>query len=325
MKELYNLRRTGALRNVHDYREVVARECFDGEISLESKLKARDLTLTRGASTPVSVLSFNSTIDSSMRRSWSHVRTTGQHAYLIWIVLCGQLRISHAFGSYVSKEGNITVLDSTTPFVSEALVDKFHQHKSIYAVVPAHIFLRKIPDFRGMAGVPYDAENADGRVINQVLKLLFQEGDDISKQAGFALLESALTSLHDLVQRHRGSTNRPMSVRDVRLQRVQGYIDGHLTDPGLSATRAAAALGITTRYMRYLLKDCGCTFSSMVNDKRNNLAINLLNSNEINNISLKEISMMAGYKNQANFSRCFKKINGQNPREFRRKSLSTGL
>src|SRR5689334_3281950 len=166
-----------------DYRAAVARECFDGEIAIGGEGGRAGLILSKGADTPAPILSLAASIDSSMRRSWSHVRATSRHVYLVWVVRSGRLRIKQAGGDHVSEPGTISIFDSSLPFFSEALVDAGGSHLSMFAVVPAHRLQRHVPDCRRLVGAPLDGRCADGRLIASLLDMLYDEGDRLDVRA----------------------------------------------------------------------------------------------------------------------------------------------
>jgi len=322
MEQLYVLdpeRRPCAL--ALDYRATVARECFDGEIGFGGEDVRAGLILSKGADAPAPVLSLAASVDTSMRRSWSHVRATNRHVYLVWLVRQGRLRMRHAAGHHVCEAGSISIFDSSLPFFSEALVDAERIHSSLFAVVPSHQFRTYIPDCRGLAGAPLDARCGDGRLIAKILGLLYEDGDRLDRSAGEDLLEIALKGLRRLVHSGGRSAAPCLPSRAQRLRALQSYIDQHLSDARLSASTAAQALGISPRYLSYLLKDAGVSFVELVSRKRQALAHAWLTSPEARHLPVNQIAAMAGYGSLAQFGRAFRTHHGCTPSELRRRSL----
>jgi AraC-like DNA-binding protein len=320
MKSLYVLEPDRMDGDAVDYRSVVARECFDGEIGFLKETGRPKLVLTKGAETPVSILALSASLDTCMRRTLSHVRAAKEQVYLVWLVRRGALRMSHADGCYVSAEGRIAVFDSSLPFFSEALVNAEGQHDSLFAIVPADLFRTYLPDARGLAGRPLGGDVPDGRLLRQVLALLYEEGDRLDRGAGQELLAVALKALRRMTEEQGTCPARRSSVREERLRALEAHIDLHLTNPRLSPQTAAAALGVTPRYLGYLLKDTGVSFSRLVQRKRQELVGVWLRSPATRR-PICEIAVMAGYRSLAQFGRAFRSHHGCAPTEFRRRSI----
>jgi AraC-like DNA-binding protein len=98
--------------------------------------------------------------------------------------------------------------------------------------------------------------------------------------------------------------------------RVMEYIRGHIADPGMTLTDAAAAAFLSPNYLTHLLrKETGSTFSELVLERRMRLArTHLMNSDK----PLSHIAEICGFADEAYFSRRFRKAHGVPPGQFRR-------
>jgi len=85
----------------------------------------------------------------------------------------------------------------------------------------------------------------------------------------------------------------------------------------LSTIMVANACGISPRYLSYLLKQNGTTFSALVWDQRMDVASRWLSSSKARDISMAEIAFRVGFKSPAHFSRMFKRVFNKGPREYR--------
>lgn len=98
------------------------------------------------------------------------------------------------------------------------------------------------------------------------------------------------------------------------------YIRAHLSEPSLSAERIADALFISRRRL-YQLFDDGDGVSGRIRGLRIDRAKTLLGDPAMASRGIGEISRDCGFTNATHFSRTFRKVVGQTPREFRDQAL----
>jgi AraC-like DNA-binding protein len=108
-----------------------------------------------------------------------------------------------------------------------------------------------------------------------------------------------------------------LSLSEKRRQDVLRYIEIHLSDPKLSIATVAKGCGISPRYLSFLLKLHGTSFSSMVWDKRLKTARQWLSASKPGEASISEIAYKVGFKSPAHFSRMFKRAFKLSPRSYR--------
>ena len=95
------------------------------------------------------------------------------------------------------------------------------------------------------------------------------------------------------------------------------FIEVHLSDPQLSTAMVAKGCGIRPRYLSFLLRLKGTSFSELVWEQRLEKAKYWLSASDPRDISISEIAYGVGFKSPAHFSRMFKRVFKVNPREFR--------
>jgi AraC-like DNA-binding protein len=100
------------------------------------------------------------------------------------------------------------------------------------------------------------------------------------------------------------------------------YIRAHLSEPSLSAERIADALFISRRRL-YQLFDDGDGVSGRIRGLRIERAKALLGDPAMASRGIGEISRDCGFTNATHFSRTFRKVVGQTPREFRDQALGS--
>jgi AraC-like DNA-binding protein len=130
-----------------------------------------------------------------------------------------------------------------------------------------------------------------------------------------------LTGLAELVLRSalRGELDRADAIATRRRAAVD-YIKANLADPALSAERIADALFISRRRL-YQLFDDGDGVSGRIRALRIERAKELLADPAHAGKGIGEISRQCGFANAAHFSRTFRKLVEETPREYRDRVL----
>ena len=131
------------------------------------------------------------------------------------------------------------------------------------------------------------------------------------------LVETALTLIGNAVRASEEAQLARQTIADRRLQDVLRFIEVHLSDPQLSTAMVAKGCGISPRYLSFLLRLKGTSFSELVWEQRLEKAKSWLSASDPRDISISEIAYGVGFKSPAHFSRMFKRVFKVNPREFR--------
>lgn len=135
-------------------------------------------------------------------------------------------------------------------------------------------------------------------------------------------IKAYLTGLAELVLRSalRTELNRADAIAARRRDAV-AYIREHLSDPALTADRIADALFISRRRL-YQLFDDGDGVSGRIRQLRIEAAKEMLGDPAVAARGIGEISRQCGFANAAHFSRTFRKVVGETPRDYRDRVLS---
>jgi AraC family transcriptional activator of tynA and feaB len=280
-----------------------------------------DVRAERKAVGSCSIISLRSKTRLTFQRSWSHIREDATDVTVLWFVNRGRLRISHQCGQSIAEAGEFAVTKSMTPFSIECETDADSQHEVLHVVVPTHMFRRFLPS-ELKSGFALPGRRREFAIAERMLADVFEDADELAPHIEQLLLESALAVVADAMKDDDSCLMIRQSLPDRRLQDVLRYIDIHLSDPTLSATMVAEACDISPRYLSFLLKQNGTPFSELVWDKRMKIASGWLSSTNPGEISIAEVAFRVGFKSPAHFSRMFKRVYQQGPREFRSACLA---
>jgi len=297
------------------YRGEKKQEYYLGNYTIEAG-SVIDVRAEKKAVGSCSIIRLRSRTRLTFQRSWSHIREDATDVAVLWFVKCGRLRISHQCGQSVAEAGGFAVTKSMTPFSIECELDAQSQHEVLHVVVPTHMFRRFMPN-ELKAGFALPGGKREFAIAERLLTDVFEAADELSPHIEQLLLENALSLVADAMKDNENCLMVRQSLPDKRLQDVLRYIDIHLSDPGLSATMVAEACDISPRYLSFLLKQNGTPFSDLVWDKRMKIAGWWLSSTAPGDISISEIAFRVGFKSPAHFSRMFKRVYQQGPREYR--------
>jgi AraC-like DNA-binding protein len=109
---------------------------------------------------------------------------------------------------------------------------------------------------------------------------------------------------------------RPRAARTVHLANAHAYVEDHLTDPGLSAARVAAAIGISERHLSRAFAEGGPSFPQFVLGRRLDRAHALLTRAPA--VPVAEVALRCGFGTPSRFSQAFHARFGLRPSDVRR-------
>ncbi|WP_068875937.1 MULTISPECIES: helix-turn-helix domain-containing protein [unclassified Phenylobacterium] len=99
-------------------------------------------------------------------------------------------------------------------------------------------------------------------------------------------------------------------------QRIRRFVDEHLTDPELSVTGVARALGLSPRYVQMAFAEIATTPLAYIRRRRLQLAAQQLRRQGAG-CNITELGFSLGFNDLSHFSRAFKARYGVGPREYR--------
>jgi len=145
-------------------------------------------------------------------------------------------------------------------------------------------------------------------------------GEDSAAHLGSIALDLIMAAL---LERSNPSDTQDDVYRSRLFHRAKALIDGSLHDPELSLSQIATAMGISTRYVRYLLHEQGLSYRCYVLEQRLLRAAHDLGDSRLGHRAVTAIAYAWGFSDSAHFSRSFKAARGMSPRDYRAFKMST--
>lgn len=120
-----------------------------------------------------------------------------------------------------------------------------------------------------------------------------------------------------------GQTTQHLFTPDSReqiLQDLRGTLIRLLPAGGVTLDKTAKAQGISRRTLQRRLAECGTQFAQVLQNLRNELAIQYLGDERL---SITDIAFLLGYSEHSSFSSAFKQQMGMSPRDYRKGRTET--
>jgi AraC-like DNA-binding protein len=232
------------------------------------------------------------------------VRRHPSDAIAVYLTLAGDAFFYHADGLLTLRPGQALICDADRPFLRafsgglEELAIKIP--RAVLRDLTGHPDLPAplVRDFTG----PDPAAHTLARLAERALR---PTAAPLDEDTALDLLASVLGG-------------RPRAETPVHLANARAYIDGHLTDPGLTAGRVAAAIGISERHLSRAFARSGPSFPQYVLTRRLDRAHVLLTLSP--QIPVTEVAVRCGFGTPSRFSQAFHSRFGLRPSDVRRKA-----
>ena len=275
-----------------------------------------DVRATRKSVGPISIIKLRSASKLSFRRTRQHIRDDATDLSVLWFVKHGTLGFSNQCGNKVAQPGDFAITRSMSPFFIECQPDAEGVHEVLHLTVPTHI-LRSHIALDLSTGLFMPVERPELAIAENILTDVFDDDGLLADGSARILVETALTIIGHAICGNDESAPSRQTIAARRLADVLRFIEVHLSDPQMSTAMVANGCGISPRYLSFLLRLRGTSFSELVWEQRLGKAKDWLSSTDPRDISISEIAYGVGFKSPAHFSRMFKRVFKMNPREFR--------
>jgi AraC-like DNA-binding protein len=274
-----------------------------------------DVRAERRAAGPHTIIRVRSGSRQFFRRTRQHIREDATDLCVLWFVKRGRLNLSDQCGNHVARPGDFLVTRSMSPFFIECELDEQGVHEVLNVTVPTHLLRTYIVrEVTTCLLMPMRHELA---IAEKIISEVFADEGVIAEELARTLVEAALSAVGHAVRQSGPTVPARQTVAKRRLDEVLRFIELRLSDPTMSTTMVSRGCGISPRYLSFLLRSSGTSFSELAWQKRLERAKEWLAKSGPEDISISEIAYGVGFKSSAHFSRMFKRVFNMNPRDFR--------
>ncbi|MCY3961258.1 MAG: helix-turn-helix domain-containing protein [bacterium] len=275
---------------------------FHAEIAMA---KMGPLTLSRVRSEPHAV-----------QRSPALISAEPRDEVLVSVQLRGEAVVQQDERQAILRPGDFAMYDTTRPYdlimreQFEMLVLQFdRQFLTERCPAPEHLTaIRMANDSKVTAPV--------SSFLRSLEPIALGEDNAVSRQ----LATSALDLLGVALADQFGSDNS-RAKHTQHFLRACTYINAYASDPDLTPTKIASAVGISVRYLHAIFKEHGMTVNRYLIKRRLARCHDDLLSPNLAARTITEIAHMHGFKTSAHFSRSFSEAYGETPNETRKRGL----
>lgn len=320
----YNSTRAGKADPVPDFRTSVAREFYKADAYLKGDLDNLDLNYRKSmvGGVPIFKAAFTGRAVCGVQRSWTDIRRDSKQFVLLWFPVTGTVRIQQNRQRETVTPAEFAVTYANRPLRIEALPDENDRHESYQVAVPLHLANPHLPHIEQLGGSRFPLDRGNAMLAKRTWIALFEEADSMSQKTAEAYVAAALEALSGSLRGECRKRVDAYDIKNVRLNTLREYIDFHLSDPGLTATKVAAECGISARYVHLLFKEAGTTFRDLTWNRRLSRAHEWLTSERNADESISHIAFTAGFRSVSHFSRAFKAAFGCTPTEARSRRVA---
>lgn len=180
--------------------------------------------------------------------------------------------------------------------------------------------VKMAPHVRHFAGLKLNNTGMAVKLLTRYLDGL-QGGDVVGDEREARIFGEHLLDLVSMAIGVDGEARQLAERRGIRAVRhaaVLREIERNIRDSRLSAANVAEKLGVTPRYVHFLLEESGRTFSEHVLVRRLKMVEAQLSDIEKGNLKISVIARDAGFTDMSYFNRCFRSHFGDTPSGYRK-------
>ncbi|GIE28063.1 AraC family transcriptional regulator [Actinoplanes italicus] len=224
------------------------------------------------------------------------VRRNPADAIAVYLTLVGEAFFYHEGGVLTLKPGQALICDADRPFMRGFS----HGLEELAIKVPRAVFR----DLTGVESVPAPMARPTSRALARSAgRALRPEGGPVDER----------TLLHLVADLTGRTVADPVTVH---LANARAFVEDHLTDPGLTAARVAAGIGISERHLSRAFASTGESLPRFVLTRRLELAHRLLTGGSRAGVA--GIAAACGFGSASYFTQVFRAHFGMRPTDVRK-------
>jgi len=293
-------------------------EYYEADVESLSGDGKLDLVARMGMSSPYQVSLLSSRRRYAFWRNWHHINHNKVNIVMMRYVKSGAFSLTQCGTTMTIGAGQFCFSKSTVPFRWESLSDGMSLSEYYTILLPLDAVHRHFPDGLPMKNC-LSAQSTERRLaMPSLFSLLTDQGQYLEPTVARMLVDALLQEALEVSSQGHAEINTRKHICDKRTEDILAYISLHLANPDITALSVARACSISPRYLCYLLKLKGTTFSELLWEERLKKTKEWLLALDTRHFTIGEIAYMNGFKTAAHFSRLFKDYWGCSPREFRK-------
>lgn len=290
---------------------------YEADIESLSGDQKIDLVARMGLSCPYQVSLLSSRRRYAFWRSWNHINVNKENIVIMRYVKSGAFTLTQCGTSMTVNAGQFSFSKSNTPFRWESLASDTALTEYYSILLPLDMVHRNFPEGIPMKGC-MSALPDRKLAMPALFALLTDQGQYLDVSVVTMLVDTLLKEAQEVAKQGQAEINTRKHICDKRTEDIISYISLHLSNPDISASSVARACDISPRYLCYLLKFKGTSFSDYLWEERLKMTKKWLLELDRRHYTISEIAYMNGFKTAAHFSRLFKNYCGCSPRDYRR-------
>lgn len=249
------------------------------------------------------------------RRTAEQIRRTPDEDYRLLLPGVGRITVSQGGREARLTPGTGALLTFGEPFrwVQEAADWAF------VLTIPA----REIDDplsRRPPLATAFDLTRGLGRVLRSMLGELHEQRHTLTAPEFDAVADRVVELLCMLAPgEDRSDTPNPNPLTEVETV-VRRHVRAHATDPALTGTTVARALGWSLRQIQVALQHAGTTPRELIREERLRMVRDRLRCGHCEHLTITELAYATGFSSASAMSTAFRRRFGISPREMRHES-----
>ncbi|TDC96448.1 helix-turn-helix domain-containing protein [Nonomuraea deserti] len=192
-------------------------------------------------------------------------------------------------------------------------------------IIPKPVLPLRAPAMDAVLGHGVSADGGVYELLKRFVEALSDEKLSLSpadgQRLGMVLVDLVSVCFSNMLG--SGAGGRASCRRQDLAGRIRAYIQGHLHDHQLTPRSIAGAHHISVSYLHRLFQDEGDTVSGFIRDQRLRCARRDLADAALADVPIRQIAARWGFGAPADFSRTFRMVYGESPREFRYRTART--
>ena len=249
----------------------------------------------------------------SIARTRRHIASDAPDYLQLTVQLTGQGVLTQRDRQAEVGPGELVVYDTRRPFT----YDLHQSHTGLVLMFPRAMLPLAERELLRVTATPVPCHDGLGQVVLPLLHGLARQMEHLESQGTPRLADNVIDLIGTLLAEHADGDRRAGAGPDLLTERVLGYMEQRLADPGLSPEGIAAVHRISRRYLYKLLAAQGHTVSGWIREQRLARCRRDLTDPALDHLPVGAVGGRWGFADPAHFSHAFKAAYGMSPREAR--------